>query len=322
LQCVIKALQRQKIKSVAQLYGLRKITHTLQPSTKPFAMEAQLTDRLLNLSMKDEPEVTRNRAGECLFLCFVQSVNTQSATARNVEKNGTAILVQKPSQTLARAVGDRDKLDVSTTLGMRLLAADLAECMLDPATPHSQTAMLKRHILHRFRSSYIRQRDAEVLGDDVLPDNASDKDKFEAWCKLMRTSGTVQLLFRARGVSLHHCSASSNAGWGDTATVLVLSEALDIDVFLYLTPDPRVASNDLPNKFKPLLFRKSSHSNASPRKLMIRFHQGHFIYLTRFGEGSVRVGGTASQEHYLTGTHDVATGMCVPPHWIRLQRFP
>jgi hypothetical protein len=77
-------------------------------------MEAQLTDRLLNLSLKDEPEVTRNREGDCLYLCFVQSVKTQSATARNVEKIGTTVLVQKPHQTLTRALGDRDKLDVST----------------------------------------------------------------------------------------------------------------------------------------------------------------------------------------------------------------
>lgn len=102
-------------------------------------------------------------------------------------------------------------------------------------------------------------------------------------------------------------------GWGDTATILVLSEQLDIDVFLYTPPDTRLSTQDLPNKFRPLLFRKSTHKKAADNRLIIRYHEGHFIYQTRFNDTKTRIGNAAEHEHYLTGTHDVATGRCVQP---------
>jgi hypothetical protein len=101
-------------------------------------------------------------------------------------------------------------------------------------------------------------------------------------------------------------------GWGNTGTPLGLSEALDIDVYLYMTPDPRIAARDLPNKFETLFFRKASHSaTKGARQMSVRYHDGHFIYLTRLGECEARFGAVASWEHYFTGSHDVATGMCV-----------
>jgi hypothetical protein len=44
--------------------------------------------------------------------------------------------------------------------------------------------------------------------------------------------------------------------------------------------------------------------------MTVRYHDGHFIYLTRFGECAARFGATANWEHYFKGSHDVATGMC------------
>jgi hypothetical protein len=100
-------------------------------------------------------------------------------------------------------------------------------------------------------------------------------------------------------------------GWGDTATVMVLSEVLDIDVHLYVAPDTRL-SQQLPNKFRPLLFRKCTHAkSASDRRMYLRFKNSHFIYVSKFGTTTAKSGQFADHEHYLTGTHDVATGMCV-----------
>jgi hypothetical protein len=159
-------------------------------------MDVQLTDRLLNLNYKDEPDVTRNSQHECLFLCFVQYVKTWESRPKHVENVEESVLLHYPSHS-TRPLNEREKLDVGTSTGMRLLAADKGESMLDPATPHPYTALLKKHIMHRFRSAYMRDRDAEVLGEAVLPDDAPEADKLDAWCKLMRTTGTPLRLFTA-----------------------------------------------------------------------------------------------------------------------------
>jgi hypothetical protein len=153
-------------------------------------MDVQLTDRLLNLNYKDEPDVTRNSLHECLFQCFVHCVKTWESRPKHVENIGESVLLHYPTHA-TRPLNEREKVDVSTPTGMRLLAADKAESMLDPSTPHPSTASLQKHIKHRFRSAYMRERDSEVLGEAALPDDAPDDDKFDAWCKLMRTTGNV-----------------------------------------------------------------------------------------------------------------------------------
>jgi hypothetical protein len=155
-------------------------------------MEAYLTEKLLELQLRDDPSVTRNQLGDCLFLCFVHFLKGIQSLAKSVQKEGEKLLVFKPTHTMgaaARPVRDRARIDVSTAQGMRLLAADMAESMLNPLSPHPHTESLKKHIRHRFRSATIRARDAEVLGEDVLSDDATDEAKFESWCKLMRNSG-------------------------------------------------------------------------------------------------------------------------------------
>jgi hypothetical protein len=152
-------------------------------------MEAALTDKLLELSMKDEPDVTRDSVADCLFLCFVHNMKQivrNGQVAKHVTVDGDKIMVPLPTQW--RPVANvREKVDVSTSTGMRLLAADAAKDMLHC---HPRTALLKRHMLHRFRSASLRERDAEVLGDDVLPDDAAEVDKLETWRKLMISQGT------------------------------------------------------------------------------------------------------------------------------------
>lgn len=152
-------------------------------------MESQLTTKLLALQLKDEPEVTRNSLSDCLFQCFAQSVKLQSEDPRNFETVGDTKLVPYFSHTLTKEPAEREKVDVSTPTGIRLLVADAAKCWLDPETPHARTEELKKHILHRYRSANMRARDAEVLGDDVLPDDAPENDKFEQWCRIMQSTG-------------------------------------------------------------------------------------------------------------------------------------
>jgi hypothetical protein len=152
-------------------------------------MEAALTDKLLELSLKDDPDVTRDTVSDCLFLCFVHNVKEIARNGqlpKQVTKDGDKIMAPLPTQW--RPIGNlREKVDVSTATGMRLLGADAAKDMLKD---HPRSALLKRHILHRFRSACLRERDAEVLGDDVLPDDATEADKLETWRKLMIIQGT------------------------------------------------------------------------------------------------------------------------------------
>jgi hypothetical protein len=105
------------------------------------------------------------------------------------------------------------------------------------------------------------------------------------------------------------------AGRADTATLMVLSETLDIDAYMYVAPDLRVSSpavkDTIPKFLRPLVFRKSTHQNAIARKVHMRYRDGHIIYLEPLGDKQT-VGQGANHKHYLTGTHDVATGMCDP----------
>ena len=113
---------------------------------------------------------------------------------------------------------------------------------------------------------------------------------------------------------VHH-----RVGWGDTATLLVLAEALDTDILLFTTPDARVSGKNLVNRPRPLRFRKAGRAgNAAPRRLYCRFHDSHYIFLEKFRKDGKKVGVYASHDHYLQGTHDVATGTCVSSHPTRL----
>jgi hypothetical protein len=151
-------------------------------------MESYLSEKLLELQLRDEPSVTRTQLGDCLFLCFVHFLKETQILGKSVQREGSQLLVVKPTQTAgadARVVRDCERFDVSTAQGMRLLAADMAGFMLDPSTPHTQTSNLKKHIFHRFRSATIRPRDAEVLGEQVLSDDSTNELKFATWCNLM-----------------------------------------------------------------------------------------------------------------------------------------
>jgi hypothetical protein len=104
--------------------------------------------------------------------------------------------------------------------------------------------------------------------------------------------------------------------------MMLLSEVLDIDVVLFMAPDARVKLSKDTVSIRPLKFLKYSHKNtAGPRKLFMRFKFQHFILLEPDGSKSRIMPGTAADEkHYLTGSHDVATGMCVSLHLIRFVR--
>jgi hypothetical protein len=282
-------------------------------------MDGQLTNRLLALGLKDEPSITRNIMNDCLFLCFVECCkNTDSKNRKFRVTNDGKYLAQFPTH-LVRHPLQREEVDISTATGMRLLSADAATYMLSEQTPNAQAPLLKRHILHRFRSAHMRKVDSEALNGEQLPDSASDDEKVEYWKKLMRMNGAAYhaCVYVIRRHCLHTGCIETlvsmiAAGWGDTATIMVLSEVLDVDVHLYMPPDVRLSSRNLPNKFRPLLFRRSTHTKPAVTKMVLRFHQCHFIYMARFKDKGVRRTGVfADHEHYPTGTHDVATGRCV-----------
>jgi hypothetical protein len=152
-------------------------------------MDVQVTNRLLALGYKDEQEITRNRLGDCLFLCFLQSCRDATSRKFTVDDDGKYLITYPTHAT--KDILDREELDISTAVGMRLLAADGAEAMLSNDTPNAQAPLLKRHILHRFRSKFMRDRDCEALGGDILPDDASDGDKINYWKRLMRGNGKL-----------------------------------------------------------------------------------------------------------------------------------
>lgn len=83
-----------------------------------------------------------------------------------------------------------------------------------------------------------------------------------------------------------------------------------------MAPDPRVrqvmaaAKKKMPAKMRPLLFRKGS--KRMDHRLCIRYKSGHFVYLKECGERK-SLGQAADPEHYLTCSHDVATGTYVTP---------
>jgi hypothetical protein len=47
-------------------------------------------------------------------------------------------------------------------------------------------------MLNRFRSSYLLDRDAELLGEAAVADGTSEADKLTAWYSLMETTGVIQ----------------------------------------------------------------------------------------------------------------------------------
>ena len=108
------------------------------------------------------------------------------------------------------------------------------------------------------------------------------------------------------------CEYKARAGWGDTATLTVLADILDLEVLVFTTPDARLDVNDIPQKPRALRFRKGGKgNNSSPRRLFCHFHNGHYNYLRKTESSlATRLGPAAPHEHYLNGTHDVSTGMC------------
>lgn len=154
-------------------------------------MDVQLTNRLYSLGLKDDPSVTRNTRGDCLFLCFVHHCKGVDASKRKFTVSEDGKYMATYPTELTKFPHEREQVDISTTTGMRLLAADAATWMLNNDAPHPHAALLRRHIMHRFRSSCLRTLDSEALNGDVLPDNASDDDKLEHWKKLMRCNGEI-----------------------------------------------------------------------------------------------------------------------------------
>jgi hypothetical protein len=160
-------------------------------------MDVQLTNRLLALGYKDEPSITRNRTNDCLFLCFVEFCkNTEAKHRKFTVTNDGQYLAFYPTHS-NRPILHREQVDISTATGMRLLAADAATYVLSEDTPNAQAPLLKRHILHRFRSAYMRNVDSEMLNGEQLPDDASDGDKIEYWKKLMMLNGASSVCITA-----------------------------------------------------------------------------------------------------------------------------
>ena len=96
-----------------------------------------------------------------------------------------------------------------------------------------------------------------------------------------------------------------------------LTEVLDIDCILFVPPQTRFKLAGTKFRVKPLKFRNIRHRDqAGPRKLYLRLKFNHFIvYIPSGAEASISAGAAANEDHYLDGTHDVATGMCGP--WCR-----
>jgi hypothetical protein len=165
-------------------------------------MDVQLTNRLLALGYKDEPSVTRNMTNDCLFLCFVEFCkNTEGKCSKFTVTDEGQYLIWYPTH-VNKPIVEREQLDISTATGMRLLAADACTYMLSDDTPNAQAQLLKRHILHRFRSAYMRQLDSEALNGEHLPDDASDADKFDHWKKLMRMNGASSMCKHSSSLQL------------------------------------------------------------------------------------------------------------------------
>jgi hypothetical protein len=122
--------------------------------------------------------------------------------------------------------------------------------------PKKQRTDLRKHILHRFKSTVMRARDAMLRLKVTNPLPMSPK---RIWWQ--RGSASCNRKVRSRANSLFYmlcatyCSSTCTsaivtsrrkhmlpAGWGDTATLMVLSETLDVDTVLYVAPDLRVSS--------------------------------------------------------------------------------
>jgi hypothetical protein len=155
-------------------------------------MEAQLTQKLLSLGLKDEKDVTRNSLGDCLFLCFARFVQSCDTHSREVTKEDDGSVKIALSTHSTRQVEDRTVVDITTIAGLRQLAADSARAMLSTETPSPVADRLKQHMLHRFRSSYLRERDEEVLGEAAIADGGSEAEKLTAWYSLMETTGVLR----------------------------------------------------------------------------------------------------------------------------------
>jgi hypothetical protein len=172
-------------------------------------------------------------------------------------------------------------------------------------TPHKVKVSLLKHIAHRFAQPGASEelQQAEL---PPLPDGATQEEMVRKWLALMAATGAICFLRTtqpsANACILFNCKHMNLlvVGWGDTATMIVLSNTLYIDVSL----------RKLPQKFKHLRFRRCKESSA--RKLYLRYIKDHFVvYKPRTAGTKVQPGSAADEEHYLTGSHDVATGGCV-----------
>ena len=123
-------------------------------------MEAQLTDKLLKINLKEEKDVSRNTLGDCLFMCFAHAVKSFSQHVRAATMDKVTKKVTCPLPTHAKKpVHQKTIVDVTTVAGLRLLAADSARAMESTSTPSANAALLRRHILFRSQSASMLARD-------------------------------------------------------------------------------------------------------------------------------------------------------------------
>jgi hypothetical protein len=142
-------------------------------------MEALLTDKLKAAGLKEVDEVSRNSRGDCMFLCFLKGMQAYKQRgvnhARSVSQpnNTSQILVPLPTHR-ALPIADRRSVDTSIVTGMRQLVVDGATAMLSIDTPEKLRTDLRKHILHRFKSTVMRARDAEVEGYEPPADDSKE----------------------------------------------------------------------------------------------------------------------------------------------------
>jgi hypothetical protein len=157
-------------------------------------MESLLTEKLKVAGFREVDVVTRNSCGDCMFLCFLHAMKAYIERGVN---HARGILYTEPYPSIevplpthrTRPIADREFVDVSTVAGLRRLVVDATTAILSDDTPEKQRTTLLKHILHRFKSSVMRSRDAEVQGYEPPADHASENDLVAAWKGLMQSQG-------------------------------------------------------------------------------------------------------------------------------------
>jgi hypothetical protein len=159
-------------------------------------------------------------------------------------------------------------------------------------TAHIVTDSLVKHIVHRFSqpgaSEELQQAELQPL-----PEGATQEDMVRKWAAVMAGTGAISCTQSTQNAPkmLFGTKVKQNAhalklfefitmyllvvGWGDTATMIVLPHVLYIDTFVWIPPHDDVQLPKLPQKFKPLRFRRGKES--STRNLYLRFINNHFV---------------------------------------------